>query len=184
MDTRDDIEKVFPELDDRDEKPACFPDAGNNPFSIPRGYFDTLAERVVQSCESGTHSMKGRRWSMVPALYAAAAVFLLGLAVIAILLSGEKSNNEPVLLTQQLDSRSKDSKYSGSTADSLLPAAASIDQLISRQASGEATAAFPATPIKQEQASNSHEQVLNNISDEEIIEFLLQEDIDVTDLTY
>ncbi len=184
MDTRDDIEKIFPEPDDRDEKPACFPGAGNNPFRVPEGYFNTLTDRVVQACEPGKRSMTARRSSLMPALYAAAAVFLFGLAVLAVLLSSEKSNNEPVQLSQIIDSGLKDSLRTGSSLDSLRKASATPDQQSSRALPGESATEIAATPSVRDQGESVHGQVLNNISDEEIIEFLLQEDYDITDLTY
>ncbi|MCX6272050.1 MAG: hypothetical protein NTU44_12685 [Bacteroidetes bacterium] len=150
-----------------------------NPFSVPENYFEKLPQRIESRLkEAGriTTEVHNRSHSLHPWLYAAAAVFAFGLVAFFLFLAKERSHpsiTSPAL-TQALSKHPKEtgaltSQVTGSTLNQHNDLSDTDDVNIGTTNS---------------YIENSYTRVKpeDQLSDDDIINYLLEEDIDLTDL--
>ena len=145
-----------------------------NPFRVPDGYFDELPLRISERIEVNPIIKKTRR--LHPGVFAAAAsvVLLLGLALVmrTSIFTPSSSSSYEIQLSEIPDTHIvnhfDDKIMNGEIDESTL-----IDAVVSASPQAAATTKKSAT------SSNSQSQtestgILANVSDEEIIEYLVQ----------
>lgn len=146
---------------------------GNGPFRVPDAYFQELLARIENRIEEAPESRKSRTitrriplWTM-----AAAAVLIAGMLTLFVILSGERAQKEPV---------------SSGLADSGTP----IPETLVAQKHDTPAILTPAAPVAvgvtnavSTPANSSANAQIETITDEDIIEYLLEENVDPSELT-
>lgn len=145
----------------------------DNPFSVPDNYFRDLPLRIENTIQqAGSTQKKNNQAFILHWLYAVAAVFLLGLLAFFIFLSGEKYNGGKEMISQNNNAG---------------PAVTDTLKLKSTEKSGtiDPKVVLKDTDVIMEETVNQGVNSMNTeeVSKEDIIDYLLEEDIDVNDLT-
>lgn len=141
------------------------------PFSVPGNYFTELPGRLEGKLKNPPSRLLKKKITIGPFWrYAAAAVFLTGLLAFFIFLSGEKKNSNKEMFSQA------GVISCDSTSDTLITGTTEIDETMAMH--GLTTTAISARNTD----NQSIAKIMVDVPPDDIINFLLEEDFEVTDL--